>query len=311
MGSAVMFPGQGTQFAHMGHPWRATESWDLVLRAEEALGRPLADLLLDAPAEVLSRTLEAQLAVFLHSLMAWEAVRSELQGPERGGRPVAFAGHSLGQITALVAAGALSLEDGIRLAAARAEATQEAADRRPGRLAALMGADLEVAESACAAHPDVWVANDNAPGQIVVGGTAEGVEAACQRARELEVRRVIPLNVGGAFHTPLMAGARSALEPVLATTRFAPTTAPVVSNVDAEPYSDPAAWPSQLADQLVSPVRWRSSLLTLSRLGADSLVEVGPGSVLAGLARRTLPGVPVRGVSEPADVTVLAEAAVL
>ncbi|MFN2502710.1 MAG: ACP S-malonyltransferase [Acidimicrobiales bacterium] len=305
MGSAVMFPGQGTQFAHMGDVWRATEYWDVVLRAEEALGRPLAHLLLDAPAEVLSRTLEAQLAVFLHSLMAWEAVRPQLASP------VAFAGHSLGQITALVAAGALSLEDGIRLAAARAEATQEAADSRPGRLAALMGADLEVAESACEAHPDVWVANDNAPGQVVVGGTAEGVEAASQRARELEVRRVIPLNVGGAFHTPLMAGARSALEPILAATRFTPTTAPVVSNVDAEPYSDPGEWPSQLADQLVSPVRWRSSLLSLSRLGAESLVEVGPGNVLAGLARRTLPGVPVRGVAEPADVTVLAEAAVL
>ena len=304
MGVAIVFPGQGTQFARMGQSWRATNSWEVVRRAEQALGQPLAPLLLEASDETLRRTLEAQLSVFLTSLMAWEAVKDELDVP------VAFAGHSLGQVTALVASGALSLEDGVRLASERATATQAAADRRPGRLAALVGADLATAEAVCAGAAEAWVANDNAPGQIVVGGTPPGVEGATQRAHELGVRRVIPLNVGGAFHTPLMADARAAFEPVLADTRFAAAVAPVVSNVDAGAYTDPSVWPVQLADQLVSPVRWRPSLLTLSELGTDSLVEVGPGNVLAGLARRTLPGIPVRNVATPGDVTLLAQAAV-
>jgi [acyl-carrier-protein] S-malonyltransferase len=281
----------------MGLPWRETPAWAVVERAEAALGRPVARLLLDAPEANLERTLEAQLVVFVQSLMAWEAVAGSLEE-----EPRAFAGHSLGQLTALVAAGVLSFEDGVRLVARRAAATQEAADRQPGRMAALVGAELEQAEAACADVPRAWVANDNAPGQVVIGGTPLGVEAASARARELGVRRVIPLNVGGAFHTPLFAEAAEALGPVLAATPFAPAQAPVVSNVDAEPHTDPADWPSQLARHLVSPVRWRPSLLTLERLGADSLIEVGPGNVLAGLARRTLPGVPVRNVAVPADV---------
>ena len=297
MGVAVIFPGQGTQRAQMGRPWRATPAWRVVERAEAALDRPLAPLLLDAPEATLERTLEAQLAVFLQSLMAWDAVAPELEE-----RPVAFAGHSLGQLTALVAAGVLSLEDGARLVAARAEATQQAADRNPGRLAALVGADLEQAEAACADVPWAWVANDNAPGQVVIGGSPSGVEAASARARDLGVRRVIPLNVGGAFHTPLFDEAAAGLGPVLAATPFAAALAPIVSNVDAEAHTDPADWPDQLARHLVTPVRWRLSLLTLERLGADSLVEVGPGNVLAGLARRTLPGVPVRNVALPDDL---------
>jgi [acyl-carrier-protein] S-malonyltransferase len=173
-------------------------------------------------------------------------------------------------------------------------------------MAALVGADLETAEAACAADDvEAWVANDNAPGQVVIGGTPAGVEAAGERARQLGVRRVIPLKVGGAFHTPLFAEARAALEPVLAETRFVTPSAPVVSNVDAAPHTDPADWPRQLADHLVSPVRWRQSLETLSRLGVDSLVEVGPGNVLAGLARRTLPGVTVHNVAEPGDASSL------
>lgn len=297
MGVAVIFPGQGTQRAQMGRLWRATSAWGVVERAEVALDQPLAHLLLDAPETVLERTLEAQLAVFLQSLVAWEALSGELEA-----EPVAFAGHSLGQLTALVAAGVLSLEDGVRVVARRAAATQEAADRSPGRMAALVGAELEQAEAACHHVHRAWVANDNAPGQVVIGGTPSGVDAAGARARELGVRRVIPLNVGGAFHTPLFAPAADALRPVLATTPFGPPRAPVVSNVDAEPHTDPAEWPDQLARQLVSPVQWRLSLLSLERLGADSLIEVGPGNVLAGLARRTLPGVPVRNVAQPEDL---------
>jgi [acyl-carrier-protein] S-malonyltransferase len=284
----------------MGEPWTGAPAWRVVDDAEAALGEPLAHLLLDAPEETLRRTREAQLAVFLHSLMAWEAAKDELD-PER---VVAFAGHSLGQVTALVASGALSLEDGVRLVARRANETQVAADRRPGRMAALMGAGVETAEAACEAAPDgAWVANDNAPGQVVLGGTPEGVEAASQRAGDLGVRRVVALNVGGAFHTPLMAGAAAALRPVLDATPFRTPAAPVVSNVDARPHVDPADWPRQLADHLVNRVRWRECVLTLSQLGAHSLVEVGPGTVLGGLARRTVPGITIRNVATPGDLS--------
>lgn len=299
MGLAVIFPGQGTQHAQMGVPWRATPSWEIVARAEESLGRPLAHLLLDASDDELGRTLEAQLAVFLHSLMAWQAAANEI--PE----PVAFAGHSLGQLTALVASQALTVEDGVRLVAERATATQAAADRHPGRMIALIGADLDVAGLVAAPGEGSWIANDNAPGQVVLGGTPDGIEAAAERAKALGVRRVIALKVGGAFHTPLFAEARDALRPVLAMTTFRRPVAPVVSNVDGQPHTDPADWPVQLADHLVSPVRWRESLLTLSQLGADSLLEAGPGNVLAGLAKRTLPGVPVRNLAVPGDTPIL------
>ncbi|HEX2043874.1 MAG TPA: ACP S-malonyltransferase [Acidimicrobiales bacterium] len=303
MVQAVLFPGQGTQTPGMGEAWRAHPAWEVVERAEAAVGEPLARLLLEAGDEQLARTREAQLAVMLVSLMGWEAVR------ERVGAPVAMAGHSLGQITALVAARALSLDDGVRLAARRADCTQRAADRTGGRMAALMGASLEQAEEACRSapgeEPGCWVANDNAPGQVVVGGTPDGLEAASARARELGVRRVVPLNVGGAFHTPLMETARTELEPVLAATPFAPTGWPVISNVDARPYQDGDGWRGRLADHLVRPVQWRSSMETLVALGAQSFLEVGPGAVLGGLARRTVPDRRVHNVAVPDDVPLM------
>jgi [acyl-carrier-protein] S-malonyltransferase len=291
----------------MGEPWRAHPAWSVVERAEAAVGEPLAELLLEAGEDRLARTREAQLAVMLVSLMAWEAVRESV------GTPVAVAGHSLGQLTALVAAGALSLEDGVRLAARRAEATQDAADRTGGRMAALVGAALEQAEEACrpadGSEAACWVANDNAPGQVVLGGTPEGLEAARARAQELGVRRVMPLNVGGAFHTPLMAAARHALEPVLAATPLSAPAWPVVSNVDARPYDDGDGWRARLGDHLVRPVRWREGMEALVVLGAESFLEVGPGAVLAGLARRTVPGRDVVGVAVPEDVPPLLEVA--
>ena len=296
MGLAVIFPGQGIQNAGMGEPWRAHPAWSVVERAEDAWGRPLGPLLLDPGAD-LSRTREAQLAVLLASLLCWEAVRDRMEPP------VAFAGHSLGQLTALVASGVLTLEDGVRLTAARAASSQRAADRRPGTMAALLGATVELAQDACAAAEGAcWVANDNAPGQVVVGGTTAGVKAAGARALELGARRVLPLNVAGAFHTPLMSDARQALLPTLAEVPLAEPSAPVVSNADAVGYRDAEGWRTRLADHLVSPVRWRSSVETLSGLGADDFVEVGPGGVLAGLVRRTLPGARARSVAVPTDV---------
>ena len=291
----MLFPGQGTQTPRMGEPWRGSPAWEVVERAETALGQPLAHLLLEATEADLSRTREAQLAVLLASLLAWEAVGSQIEAP------VAFAGHSLGQITALIASGTLSLEDGVRLAADRADCTQAAADASPGRMAALIGADLQVAEEACSGL-DAWVANDNAPGQVVIGGTAAGVEAATERASHLGVRRVLPLKVGAAFHTPLMQPAADALAPVLATTPFRLPSAPVVSNADARPYATADGWSTRLAEHLISPVRWRSSLETLAGLGADTFYEVGPGNVLAGLAKRTLgSGLTLRSVAVPTD----------
>ena len=296
MGVAVLFPGQGTQQPGMGRPWRDTPAWSVVDRVEAALGEPLSDLILDAPAEQLARTRDAQLAVLLTSLVAWDAVRDRVPAP------TAFAGHSLGQVTALIAAGALPLEDGVRFAARRAELTQAAADAHPGRMAALLGATPEQAGAACRAAPDgCWVANDNAPGQIVIAGTPDGLDAAAAAAKEEGVKRVTPLNVGGAFHTPLMASAADALVGELAAVAFHTPTAPVVSNLDAQPHADDDAWRARSAEHVTVTVRWRESMTALTALGATTFLEVGHGTMLAGLAKRTVPYVIVRGVAVPDD----------
>lgn len=301
MGIAVIFPGQGTQGPAMGAPWRDHPAWAVVDQAEAAFGEPLADLVLDAPADRLARTREAQLAVLLTSLVAWEAIRDRIP------RPVAFAGHSLGQVTALIAAGVLPLDAGVRFAARRAELTQAAADAHPGRMVALLGATLEQAEEACAAAPDAcWVANDNAPGQVVIAGTPEGVDAGGARAKEVGVKRVTPLNVGGAFHTPLMHDAAEALPAQLDGVELASPTAPVVSNLDARAYGTADGWREFSARHVAVPVRWRPSMPTMVDLGATSFVEVGHGTMLAGLAKRTVPDIPVRNVATPDDLSLLA-----
>ena len=302
MGIAVIFPGQGTQAPGMGAPWRDHAAWAVVERAEAAFGEPLADLILDAPAERLARTREAQLAVLLTSLVAWEAIREQVS------EPVSFAGHSLGQVTALIASGALPLDAGVRFAARRAELTQAAADANPGKMVALLGATVEQAREACQAAPDgCWLANDNAPGQVVIAGTPDGVAAGAERAKEIGVKRVTPLNVGGAFHTPLMRAAAEALPEELSGVTFSVPTAPVVSNLDAEAHQDDDAWRDRSAQHVAVPVRWRESMTTMGALGATSMLEVGHGSMLAGLAKRGLPDVPVRGVATPEDCSVLTE----
>jgi [acyl-carrier-protein] S-malonyltransferase len=287
----------------MGAPWQAHEAWAVVERAEEALGEPLATLLLAESADDLARTRESQLSVLLTSLVVWEAAKGHLPAP------VAFAGHSLGQITALIASGCLPFDEGIRLAARRAEATQAAADRHPGTMAAVIGAEEPQVLEACAAAPDeCWLANDNAPGQIVVAGTPSGVERATKAAGALGIRRVMPLKVGGAFHTPLMDEAAAELRPVLEKIEFAAPAAPIVSNADARPYGEAGGWAERLERHLVSPVRWRGCMTTLvEELGATTLVEVGFGSMLAGLAKRGAPGVPVIGVATPDDISPLSE----
>jgi [acyl-carrier-protein] S-malonyltransferase len=302
VGIAVIFPGQGTQTAGMGAPWRDHPAWSVVDRAEAALGEPLSSLVLDAPAEQLARTRDAQLAVLLTSLVAWEAVSERIEAP------IAFAGHSLGQVTALIASGALPLEDGVQFAARRAELTQSAADSHPGRMAALLGASLEQAEQACRAAPDgCWIANDNAPGQVVIAGTPDGVEEGSAQAKQLGVKRATPLNVGGAFHTPLMRDAADGLAAELPAVPLSPPDAPVVSNGDAQPYEDDDGWRSRLAVHVTDPVRWRTSMETISGMGVTLCLEVGSGSMLATLAKRIVSDLPVQGVATPEDLPSLTE----
>lgn len=286
----------------MGAPWRHDPAWSVVEQAEAALGEPLAHLILDAPAEQLARTRDAQLAILLTSLIAWEAVREQVPAP------VAFAGHSLGQVSALIASGALPLDAGVRFAARRGELTQAAAAAHPGRMAALLGATIEQAEAVCEAAPDAcWVANDNAPGQIVIAGTPDGVETCCARAKELGVKRATTLNIGGAFHTPMMRDAADALLGALDDNTFSTPDAPVVSNLDARGYATAHGWAERCGEHVAAPVRWRASMLTMVELGATSFLEVGHGSVLAGLAKRTVPDAPVRGIATPDDCSVMEE----
>ncbi len=303
---AVVFPGQGTQSSGMAGPWKGEPAWSIVETAEAALDESLAHLVLDADAAELARTRNAQLAVLTTSLLAWEAARDEIAAHHE---IVAFAGHSLGQVTALIAAGTLTLADGIRFAARRAELTQAAADAHPGRMAALLGATLEHAEAACAATDECWIANDNAPGQIVVAGTPAGIETALAAAKSLGVRRTMSLSVGGAFHTPLMADARAGLVEALAAIPLRAPRAPVVSNADALAHDDGEGWRTRLADHPLQPVRWRESMLTLAAapLAADAFVEVGHGSMIAGVARRTVTGVAVIGIAGPDDLAHLTD----
>lgn len=295
---AVTFPGQGSQVAGWGRAWADHPAWAVVEAAEAACGRPLAPLLLDPDAD-LSRTEDAQLAVLLASLVVWDAA-APIIGP-----PVALAGHSLGQITALVAAGAVAPADGIALAVQRAAVTQAAADAAPGGLVALLGATPEQARDTVAVVEEAWVANDNAPGQIVIGGTETGLAAATVAARGAGVRKVKPLKVGGAFHTPLMAPAAEAFGAAVAAVDFAPLTAPVVTNHDAAPHFSRRGWAERLATHLVRPVRWRETVDALAGLGATRLVELGPGTTLTSLATRCRDDVEALSASAPAEVDAL------
>jgi [acyl-carrier-protein] S-malonyltransferase len=297
---AVIFPGQGAAAPGAGRAWVEHPAWDVVGQAEATLDRPLARLLLEADEAELTGTGASQLAVLLSSLVAWEALAARLDEA-----PVAFAGHSLGQITAVLAAGVVDRSDGLRLAARRADLSQASADARPGAMAALVGVDLDLAARVCEGTVDVWIANDNAPGQVVIAGTPEGLTAAGERARQLGVRRVMALDVGHAFHTPLLADAATGLRPLLDRLAFHEPAAPVVANTDALGHTDPECWPDQLTRHLVEPVRWRESQRTLAASGATAFIEVGPGRVLAGLAKRTVPDVTVLNVTTPDDLSTL------
>ncbi len=291
------FPGQGSQRSGMGAPWVDHPSFEVVAEASAAAGRDLSTLLLDAPMEELTATANAQLATFVLSLVVLDAVE------RLGLSPGACAGHSLGEYSALVASGALSFEEGVALVVERGDAMGRAGEDAPGTMAALLGIADDDAEAACQrAEGDVWVANYNAPGQVVIAGTTEAVKRAGELAKDLGARRVMAIPVSGAFHTPLMAAARSSLRKALGDSSFHAPEIPVVANVDARVHIDPAEWPGLLSAQLCSPVRWRQSLETLAGLGGVTFVELGPGGVLSGLARRSLHDVETVSVAEPDDL---------
>jgi [acyl-carrier-protein] S-malonyltransferase len=281
----------------MGRAWVDHPSWEVVDEASTAVGRDIEELLLRAPMEELTPTANAQLATFVQSLMVLDAVE------RLGLSPAACAGHSLGEYSALVASGAVSLSDGLHLVTARGEAMARAGEDAPGTMAAILGLSDDDAEAACQrAEADAWVANFNAPGQVVIAGTEDAVATVAVLARQLGARKVLPLPVSGAFHTPLMVGARPALRKALGDATFRAPDVPVVANVDARVHDDPAEWPALLSAQLCSPVRWRQSLDTLTGLGVTVLVELGPGGVLSGLARRTIPEIEALSVATPDDL---------
>lgn len=298
MSVALLFPGQGSQKPGMGRPWVGTPSWKLVEEVSEHAGRDAAVLLLDTGAEDLARTDNAQLATFALEMVLLDAVRD---------LPVAAcAGHSLGEYSALVAAGILDLGDAARLVAARGAAMAAAALARPGTMAVLVNLDAATAttltEQARGRGGEVWVANINGPGQVVVSGTRAGV-ADVEIAATEAGGKAIRIPVGGAFHSPLMEPAAGPLAAALAEATPRPGNAPVVANVDAVPHEGGAGWRDLLRRQLTEPVRWEDGLRTLTGpVGCRLLVELGPGRTLAGLAKRVIPDTPCISVSAPEHV---------
>jgi [acyl-carrier-protein] S-malonyltransferase len=299
---AFLFPGQGSQRPGMGASWRDHPSWELVGEASTVADRDVAHLLTEADAEVLRDTRNSQLATLVLSLVVLDAVE------RLGVEPVAYAGHSLGEYTALVASGAISFEDGVRLVGERGAAMARAGEEHMGTMAAVLGLDDDKVEVACArTDGDVWVANYNCPGQVVIAGAPEAVAEASAQAAALGARKTLPVPVSGAFHTPYMAPARDRLRKALGTTDIRPPDAPVVANVDALAHDGADEWTGLLAAQLCSPVRWRQSLYRLERMGVTTYLELGPGSALSGMTKRTVPGQPL-SIATPDQLDKLLEA---
>ena len=286
----------------MGKPWVNHESWELVTEASEIAGRDVGDLLLNADAETLKDTRNAQLTTFVSSLMVLDAVE------RLGFEPSLCAGHSLGEYTALTANGALGFDDGVRLVIERASAMHDAGTKSPGVMSAVLGLDDEQVETACRrADSDVWVANFNAPGQVVIAGSPTGVQLASEHAKELGAKRIMALPVSGAFHTPLMAPARDRLREAIAAAKPRDSDVPIVSNVDAKAHSHGNEWTTLLSAQLSSPVRWKQCLQTMFESGIKDFVELGPGGVLTGMAKRTIESARTLSISTPDELDKLIE----
>lgn len=311
MKTACIFPGQGSQ-----HPGMAKDIYEhddkarqMLERANEILGFRITDIMFEGTADDLKRTDVTQPAIFLHSVVLAKCL------PDFS--PDMVAGHSLGEFSALVAADALSFEDGLRLVSMRAKAMQKACEIAPGTMAAVLTLPAETVESICAevssspfegaqkhegpalrSGKTVVPANYNCEGQIVISGDVAAVEEACARMKEAGARRALPLPVGGAFHSPLMEPAREELAAAIEQTEFSVPTCPVYQNVNALPSADPDVIKAGLLAQLTSPVRWTQSVKKMLEDGAERFVEIGPGKVLQGLVAKTAPaGIVIEGIS--------------
>lgn len=298
-----VFPGQGSQQPAMGAAFTGDPSWELVDQASEAAGRDVSHLLLDADADELVETRNAQLGTFVHSMVVLDALR------RRGIAPEVTAGHSLGEFSALCAAGVLDYAAAVRLVVDRGDAMQACTTERTGTMAAVLGLDEDAVGQVCDdVGVDVWVANSNAPGQVVIAGDPDAVETAGAKAKEAGAKRIMALDVSGAFHTPFMAPAADRLDEAIDATTFHDATIPVVANVDADVHTQGHQWPDLLRRQLVSPVRWAASVQTLLGLASNPFVEVGPGSVLTGTIKRMAKDSDRHAVMTPEQVDAVVDA---
>ena len=293
MSKAYIFPGQGSQFPGMGKALyeRSAEAREMIDRADEILGFPIRDIMFGEDAEALKATRVTQPAIFIHSVVL--ACCSGLEAPAM------VAGHSLGEFSALAAAGAMDFEDALRLVAVRASAMQKCCEQVPGTMAAVIKLPTETVEEICASCTGIVVpANYNSDGQIVISGEAEAIAEACAKMKEAGAKRALPLAVSGAFHSPLMEPARLELAEAIDKTPFRAPVCPIYQNVTALPSMDPEVIKDNLLRQLTAPVRWTQTVQNMVADGADSFLEIGPGTVLQGLVKRIAPEVEIQGISE-------------
>ena len=293
MSKAYLFPGQGSQFPGMGKALyeRSAEAREMMDKADEILGFPIMDIMFGEDSEALKATRVTQPAIFIHSV-----VLARCSGLET---PAMVAGHSLGEFSALAAAGAMDFEDALRLVAVRASAMQKCCEQVPGTMAAVINLPAETVEEICASCTGIVVAaNYNSDGQIVISGEAEAIAEACAKMKEAGAKRALPLSVSGAFHSPLMEPARLELAEAIDKTPFRAPVCPVYQNVTALPSTDPEVIKDNLLRQLTSPVRWTQTIRNMVADGADSFLEIGPGTVLQGLVKRIAPEVENQGIAE-------------
>ena len=292
MKKAYLFPGQGSQFPGMAKDLYKSEpvAREMLEKANEILGFRITDIMFEGSADDLKQTRVTQPAIFLHSVVLAKCL------PDF--KPDMVAGHSLGEFSALVAAGAMDFEEGLRLVSIRAQAMQKACETNPGAMAAVLALPSETIERICSECDGIVVAaNYNCEGQVVISGEKDAVEAACVRMKEAGAKRALPLPVGGAFHSPLMEPARAELAEGIEKAIFHTPSCPVYQNVAAQPTIDPDEIKKNLLAQLTSPVKWTQTVRNMAADGADSFIEVGPGKVLQGLTSKTAgPEVTISGI---------------